>query len=255
MKIDYQDRIDDYLLGRMSDEAKEAFERDLEKNEGLREQMEFAKDVQTVIRSRNEKLAKMGEWQDEYELEDEHHVAAAEYRATGSGYANTPDPSMRRPRSMPWSSSRNILYWLSGIAAVFVVGFFLSKTVFFGGKDEMQYCPLLIEDGSIRTGGDYAMIERLLIGKDYNNALIQIEREEKRLAEQCAVTDTATNEERRAYDQMFFRMKTDELTWLKVYALLGLDRYDEAVQLLDQLRMSDGEYKENADSLYNIITK
>lgn len=253
MKIDYQDRIDDYLLDRMSDEAKEAFERDLEKNEELREQTEFAEDVQTAIKSRNEKLAKMGEWRDDYEWEDGSSLAAADYRATGSGYDYCPPQSSHRVFAKPRSSG--FFYWLSGIAAVFVVGFFLFKTMFDGVKYEIQYNPSQMESRSIRNGGDYVVIERLLIGKDYDNALIQIEREEKEIAELRAGTDTVINEERRIYDQMFKKMKKDELTWLKVYALLGVNRHEEAIQLLDQLRESDGEYKEKADSLYNLIKR
>ena len=49
--------------------------------------------------------------------------------------------------------------------------------------------------------------------------------------------------------------KADELSWMKVYALLGIDRREGALQLLDQLRHSEGEYMEKADSLYLIIYK
>ena len=77
MKIEYQDHIDDYLLGRMSDEDSKVFEQELKNDDELREQMEFTKDVQTATKSRNEKLAKMREWEDDYEWEDDRRGNAA----------------------------------------------------------------------------------------------------------------------------------------------------------------------------------
>ena len=83
----------------------------------------------------------------------------------------------------------------------------------------------------------------------------QIEIEEAKIAEQRTATDSISDEERRAYDQMLIQEKADELSWMKVYALLGVDRRDDALQVLDGLRHTEGEYKEKADSLYLIINK
>ena len=83
----------------------------------------------------------------------------------------------------------------------------------------------------------------------------QIEIEEAKIAEQRTVTDSITDEERRAYDRMLIQEKADELSWMKVYALLGADRRDDALQILDGLRHKECDYKEKADSLFLIIYK
>ena len=254
MKIELQDHIDDYLLGRMSDEDSKVFEQELKNDDELREQMEFTKDVQTATKSRNEKLAKMQEWEDDYEWEEDRGVAAARYRPTGSGYKSCPTPSMDQTRSMPRSSGRQYLYWISGIAAIFIVGFFLIHN-YMGGKEDMMFNPSSIEYSTMRGGGNYENIEKLLVDKNYEDAMKQIEIEEAKIAEQRTAADSISDKERRAYDQMLIQEKAEELSWLKVYALLGADRRDDALQILDGLRHTEGEYKEKADSLYLIIYK
>ena len=49
------------------------------------------------------------------------------------------------------------------------------------------------------------------------------------------------------------KMRLDDLSWLKVYAYIGLGRNDDAKTLLEQIRKVPGEYKEKADSLYNVM--
>ena len=224
MKIEFQDHIDDYLLGRMSDEDSKVFEQELKNDDELREQMEFTKDVQTATKSRNEKLAKMQEWEDDYEWEDD-----------------------RRGK-------RQYLYWISGIAAIFIVGFFLIHN-YMGSEEDMMFNPSSIEYSTMRGGGNYEIIEKLLVDKNYEDAMKQIEIEEAKIAEQRTATDSISDEERRAYDQMLIQEKADELSWMKVYALLGVGKRDDALQILDGLRHIEGEYKEKADSLYLIIYK
>lgn len=255
MKIEFQDNIDDYLLGRMSDEDSKAFEQEMRNDDELREQMEFTKDVQTATKSRNEKLAKMEKWQGDYKWDDESMVAAtAGYRATGSGYDCCQNMASEQTFEKPRSSRRRYVYWISGIAAVFIMGFFLIHN-FMGSEDNMMYVPSSIEYKTMRGGGNYANIEKLLVNKNYEDALKQIEIEEEKIYEQFSATDSISDVERRAYDQMLIQEKTDELSWMKVYALHGVDRRDDALKLLDQLRQSEGEYKNKADSLYHIILK
>ena len=252
MKIEFQDHIDDYLLGRMSDEDSKAFEQELKLNEELREQMEFTKDVQTATKSRNEKLAKMQEWEDDYEWEDDRGVAAARYRPTGSGFESCPAPSIEHARIMPRSSGRKYLYWISGIAAIFIVGFFLIHN-YMGSEEDMMFNSSSIEYSTMRGGGNYENIEKLLVDKNYEDAMKQIKIEEAKIAEQRIATDSIPDDERRAYDQMLIQEKADELSWMKVYALLGVGKRDDALDTLGGLRHTEGEYNEKADSLYLII--
>jgi hypothetical protein len=237
------------------DEAEmSAFEQDVAVDAEIQEQLQFTQEVASATRSREEKLAKMQEWEDDYEWKDERNVAAARYRPTGSGYESCPAPSMEQTPAMPRSFARQYLYWISGIAAIFIVGFFLIRN-YMGREEDMMFNPSSIEYSTMRGGGNYEIIEKLLVDKNYEDAMKQIEIEETKIAEQRTATDSIADEERRAYDRMLIQEKADELSWMKVYALLGADRRDDALQLLDELRHTEGEYKEKADSLYLIIYK
>lgn len=97
MRLEYQDSIDRYLLNRMSDEERTSFEAKCAENPELKEQLEHTQNVRKVITERNELLSKIQEWDDEYDAKKE----------TGG------------------SNVRLWIFGLSGIAAVFVVGFFL----------------------------------------------------------------------------------------------------------------------------------
>jgi len=101
MKIDFQDQIDKYVLDQMDDTEKTAFEQDVERDAELQEQLQFTKDVASATKSRDEKLAKMENWEDDYVFEDNRRVAAANYRPTGSGYDACPSPSTEQTFAKP----------------------------------------------------------------------------------------------------------------------------------------------------------
>ena len=259
MKIEFQDRIDEYLLDRMPDEERKSFESDAAEDAELKEQLQFTETVQQATKSRNEKLAAMEEWKDDYVWEDERVAAAsaAEYRPTGSGYNYCPAPTMEESRSMPRSSGRRIFYWISGIAAVFVVGFFLIQNLFVADSPN-EYMPSpKMNDMTLRAGSDNSEIELLLSQKKYDEALDLIE--QKYLAVQDdsldIVPDKTMNAERKEYDMQIVKDKQDELKWLKAHALLGLSQQETALRILDELRNEEGYYQMAADSLYNHIKK
>lgn len=259
MKIEFQDRIDDYLLDRMSDEERKSFESDAAKDAELKEQLQFTKTVQQATTSRNEKLVAMEEWKDDYVWKDERVAAAsaAEYRPTGSGYNYCPAPTMEESRSMPRSSGRRIFYWISGIAAVFVVGFFLIQNLYVANSP-VEYMPSpSMNDMLLRAGSDNSEIELLLSQKKYEDALGLID--EKYLAAQddslVIVQDETMDAERKEYDMQIVKDKQDELKWLKAHALLGLSQQETALRILDELRNEEGYYQMAADSLYNHIKK
>lgn len=259
MKIEFQDRIDEYLLDRMSDEERKSFESDAAEDAELKEQLQFTETVQQATKSRNEKLAAMEEWKDDYVWEDERVAAAsaAEYRPTGSGYNYCPAPTMEESRSMPRSSGRRIFYWISGIAAVFVVGFFLIQNLYVADSPSEYMSSPKMNDMTLRAGSDNSEIELLLSQKKYDEALDLIE--QKYLAVQDdsldIVQDETMNAERKEYDMQIVKDKQDELKWLKAHALLGLSQQETALRILDELRNEEGYYQMAADSLYNHIKK
>lgn len=251
MKIEYQDKIDNYLLNRMSDEERRAFEQEMKLDKELREQVEFTKNVQTALKSRNEKLTRMQEWQKEM---DEKAERAYGYRATGSDFRYIQMLEMEDSQAKPNSSSRKkrrLIYWVAGIAAIFIAGLFVLPTI-----TVYESAPVPTEDGVFRGGEDYPEIKLLVEQKDYERALGAIEREEQSLEQELFVNkkDT-TDRERQEYDRMLIEMKQNELAWLKVHVLLGLGKEKEAMWLLEQLRGTEGKYRQAADSLYNQLKK
>lgn len=128
MDINFQDRIDRYLLHRdkMTDEEQALFLQEIAADAEKREQYELTCNVKTALTSRAEKLRAMAEFQ---------RNNASESRFTAETAA-TPAAKSTTNRRKRWM-------WVSGIAAVAVVGIFLSAPNFLGG-----------DDGAIRGGDD-----------------------------------------------------------------------------------------------------
>ena len=254
MKQEYQDKIDKYVLDQMDDTEKSEFEQEAAQNTELQEQLQFTKDVTSATKSREEKLAKMENWEDDYVFEDERRVAAANYRPTGSGYDACPSPSIEQTFSKPRSSGKKVFYWISGIAAVFIAGFFLVNNLFVM-KSGSPASSLPYEYGNMRGGTDYTSIEELLESQDFESALAQIEKQEQELADEISILeqDSARNNERKGYEMQLIESMKDDLNWLKVHALLGLGQKDKAIELLTIIRKSNSEYRIQADSLYNAL--
>ena len=122
----FQDRIDNYLLNRMDDAEKTEFLREVEQDEEKKEQLEFTQDVKDSIRSREEKLQALKKFQKQYEQERR----AAAYRATGSERGSCYCPAPKVAATEPVRSKKKIWLWISGVAAVLVVGFLAIKPMF-----------------------------------------------------------------------------------------------------------------------------
>lgn len=93
MKKDFQEAIDDYVLGNMSAKDRSVFEKEASQEEEIQEQLELTQNVCNAIKSRHEKLVMMQKWEEQSA-----------------------------------DSSRKLMRWASsviGIAAVFLFGFFL----------------------------------------------------------------------------------------------------------------------------------
>lgn len=96
--INFQDRIDEYLLHgeTMSEEDKAQFLKEIEEDAEKKEQYEFTKNVKQAIVSRGEKLKAMTEFQEE--MKSHYH--------------------------------RKTWLWTSSIAAILVIGFFAINPLF-----------------------------------------------------------------------------------------------------------------------------
>ena len=122
--INFQDRIDEYLLHgeTMSEEDKAQFLKEIEEDVEKRELYEFTKNVKQAMVSRGEKLKAMTEFQKENETQDEKRVTACSCHE----YRQTEDIKIVGHKS----NFRKKLVWFSGIAAILVIGFFAINPFF-----------------------------------------------------------------------------------------------------------------------------
>lgn len=267
MKIEFQDRIDDYLLNRMSDEERKKFESDAAVDVELKEQLHFTETVQQATKSRNEKLAAMEEWNDDYVWEDERVAAASavEYHATGNGYDYCPEPTMESRRVATSSPFKKMLYWVSGIAAVFIAGVFVfnlyhpsSPEIAMETASRPTEAPSKSGNVSFRGRSQNMDIESQLAMGDYSKALARLEKDEADIR-----TDLMLNERKlhsRGEGREDAMTEKDSLEtnlvkvlYLKAQTLIGLGRKDEARVVLDEIRKSESDYGIKADSLYHLL--
>lgn len=196
---------------------------------------------------------RMAEAQREQALRREMERQAIQAQEHAAESLERPAANIEHELVSPTHPMRRWQYWVSGIAALLAVGCFVTLPLM---RDDAEYMqgPIL-PAGTARNGGDLAQIESLILNKDFDKALTAIEEAEKEMhatAPAFAPADTLDDElrEQMAYEANERQLRTDDLKWLKVYALIGLEREKEALSLLDQLRNGNGEYKESAGKLY-----
>lgn len=267
MKIDFQDRIDDYLLDRMSDEEQRRFETDAAEDTELKEQLKFTETVQQATRSRNEKLAAMEEWKDDYTWEDERVAASVtECRPTGSGHGYCPVPPMESQRFTTSSLFKKMLYWVSGIAALFIVVFCMFNLYILPSAPEIAMETVSRPNKSPNKHGNVSFrehshdldIETQLAMGDYSQALARIEKDEADIRTDLMLLERkmhsrGESNEDAVTEKDTLEIKLVRLLYLKAQAFIGLERTDEALVLLDEIRHSNSEYGIKADSLYHLL--
>ena len=124
MKQEYQDRIDQYLLREMSEEECQSFKQEVEKDEELKDQLEFTEYVRAAIISRSEKLALIRRWESFYKMEEkrrrEQQIFAQEnYHCARMSYYGGLDRSPRH-RGVDSSSNKGCICWILCIIIIFI---------------------------------------------------------------------------------------------------------------------------------------
>lgn len=224
-----QDRIDRYILGQLSEDEKIKFEEDLFKDIELYEQYKYTNMLKETISSQAHIEELMCQWDKElYENREEAHY----------------------PK---WN--KKIWYWTSAIAAIFIATIFIIAP--YKSSSDIKY-ETFINEYSRNSGNELYQIDSLLIKKNYSYALILIENTEKKVNISLYQFNETVNKEQQEqleYELQEIKRYSDDLTWMKIYALIGLNREKEALSLLGVLKVKDGFYKEKADSLYQKIKK
>lgn len=154
------------------------------------------------------------------------------------------DRERKRQQIREWNQKgHKAVYMYStimSIAAMLVVGFFIFR---YSPSDNAT--PLSIESPSKSSESYYtfAEISQLIEKKDYSVALKHIEDIERTDCE--AYIDSMGT-----INSLSVLERSDELMWLKVQALLGLKRIEEAQTILKDISRSQSRYKEKADSIW-----
>lgn len=250
MNNDYQDKIDRYLLGKMSEAEALDFEKDLRNDKDLNEQFEFTKNVKDVIVARSKRLTQINEWKEAYEAKKN---TEGEYCPTGSGYEYSIKPKTEIKLESR-TSTRRYLYWISGIAAIFVVGFFIISPIFVENGGSPDH-PISVNVSSLRGTKDNSGIAKIINEGKFDLALDQINEKANELESDIMQTEQEKDKmdgEEYAYLKEVYEIQKDELYLLKAYALFGLKRTEEAMGILDGMRQRDSKFKAQADSLYNL---
>jgi len=144
MNQEYQDKIDKYLLGQMSETESLNFEKEMAEDKDLMEQLEFTKNVKDAISGRNRRLAQIREWKEAYEAKNASEVEIKNKTA-----------------------KRHYLYLVSGIAAIFIVGFFLFSPIVFN-TDRSSEHPISVNVSSLRSGEDNTDIAKMINEGNYD---------------------------------------------------------------------------------------
>lgn len=276
MRLEYQDNIDRYLLGRMSDEERALFEAKCAENPELKEQLEHTQDVKAVITERSKMLERIQELDEEYN--DEKKAVARKKRAA--------------------------IYWSSGIAAAFVAGYFLLPAVNNSESERMGNVISMNTDNSevsptgnlndsigvsneqdkllaknepkersekmstsklgdeqvLSFANDKEFVSSQESKEDLEKELGRVDGEIRVVKEkQSQLTQKLKSGEIRksVYDSRMYMLKfqKDELYWQKSNLLINLNRRNEAIELLDEIRNEEGVFQSKADSLYNELKK
>lgn len=153
MKFEYQDIIDNYIQGKLTAEELDAFEKTMASNKEIFDQVIYTKNIKRLISSREDKLNKMRLWAEEGKQKDVIDVAAQKI-LTGT-HGEPIDDNIKQIITEKNKKGR-VLFWVSGIAAILVLGFFVINPMSF--EDNKQSLP------NSNFGGGSNMFENMNSG-------------------------------------------------------------------------------------------
>ena len=220
---DIQDRVDRYLLNRMSEAERAEFEQQMRDDKELREQVNFTRIVKT-------------------ELADRARLEEMMQRC---------DDRRRRQHTL---RRRKIVWLTTSLSAAAVVAF----VVFFSWTGNDRIVPNVSSVGSeisFRGSNVPADVATLINSGKYEEALATVDSLKTVLDKYNAeiAADTCIADDERQYRLTESTKEADRLDWLRANALIGLGKTDEAAAILLRLRSEKSAYANQADSLYKLI--
>lgn len=272
MRLEYQDSIDRYLMNRMSDEERTLFEAKCSNNPELNEQLEHTQDVKAVISERSKMLERIQRWDEEYD--DEKMAAsrkkrAAIYWSSGIAAALVVGYFLLATTNNPESEGMgNVVSMKTGNHEVLRTGNpsdsievsnehekLLAKNETkekkeeknannLGGEPVLSFAEDMVFASGIETKED---VEKELVRID--NEIRAVTEKQSQLIQKLQSGEISKS----VYDSQMYMLKfqKDELYWQKSHTLIKLNRINEAIALLNEIRNEDGVFQSKADSLYN----
>lgn len=232
MDTQIQDKIDSYLLGRMTEEEKKAFEAEMETDEELKKQYLFTKALKKELGEHARLKEKMGQWDEEREKVNERPVSS--------------------------SSKRKWMYAAVGMAAAVLVAFFF-----------LHIETSDVGNPPIRGGGDSTFnkeVDSLVEKKEYAEALEEIEGkvtdcDNYIIFYKKCIDNTVSEEEEEeklSPEEAEIELKKTEaelmdLKLMKAQVLLKMGEKDKAADILKELSHEDSTVQEKAKELLEEI--
>ena len=211
-----KDRIDNYILGRMSNEERQAFEKEMSVNSELQEKVALHRDIVRAMRIERDK---------EYLQSLERDIKMQKITER-----------RRRTFAMRISSI--------AVAACLVLGVF----VHFDTQSDYRQYGLGIEL-AISRGGGYSDKAAVAINEGHYDEALSLIAEGEAKPFVCDDTNPEIVEAER--DE--YQREQDELQWYKTVAYMRMGKYIKAKKLLKQIALSDSEYKDEAQAALDAL--
>lgn len=211
-----KDRIDNYILGRMSNEERQAFEKEMSVNSELQEKVALHRDIVRAMRIERDK---------EYLQSLERDIKMQKITER-----------RRRTFAMRISSI--------AAAACLVLGVF----VHFDTQSDYRQYGLGIEL-AISRGGGYSDKAAVAINEGHYDEALSLIAEGEAKPFVCDDKNPEIVEAER--DE--YQREQDELQWYKTVAYMRMGKYIKAKKLLKQIASSDSEYKDEAQAALDAL--
>lgn len=230
MYNDNQDRIDAYLLGRMDNNDRIQFEKDLDADEMLLKEYISTKAIAGAVTDRREKLNMMARWDKEEKLSKQLASRKTRIRRLCVGLGATACVAVA------FFAARPLFMTTSNPGYNFVMPNFGNNEYYRGGNNSIEYLDSLI------NSGDY---ENALAKVD--SLIFQYQNELKRFDSMGSLS------EKDEYSMELCQDELQDLEWRRANLLLALDKMNDARECLKGIVAKGGIYEAQADSLLNIL--
>lgn len=155
MRKDFQDRIDDYILNRMSVEENIQFEAEVNQDESKKEELEFTRNVKSAISSRQSKLTELRKMKMTYEKEQE--------QLLGQTACVLCDSETERGFTNKKTTKRFWGWWGVGIAASLLVGLFVINPFKYNPTSTAPSSGVMLNDADFVFGAKKAVDNKSMV--------------------------------------------------------------------------------------------